>query len=364
MRRFIAAEAVRVTLWTVVLCLVVALVTALGPGTSAAANAHAQPQERAASGERPGGAASVSAERALEAKLRAARSRLRQDAQAVAELSMQLGAGLAPMGRMGPVVQIRGRAYGGPGAAVAVTDEHFGPGRLFFSRFGRGVVGLQVDPASGRKGARVLEVSPGGPADDAGIRPGDIIVAVNGARISGPETARQVLEHLGNIPPKRRVTLEVLRRGKTRDFELTTLPPFSVYVASSGPLGGGPMPPFAPMGAGRPGKVLVARRFGEPYLPALSAETAGMVLASLTPKLGSYFGTENGVLVLRAPSDDVFRLEDGDVILSIGGREPMNGAHATRILGTYGPGERLVLEVMRHRKRMTLKITLPKGASR
>lgn len=364
MKRFVAAEAVRVTLWTAVLCLVVVLVTALGPGTSAAAEAPVHPQFREASGSHSGVAPSEPSERVLEAKLRAARRRLRRDAQSVAELSMQLGAGAMVIGRMAPDMQIRDRAFAGTGGAVAVTAERFGPNRVFLSRFGRGVVGMQLDPASDRKGARVREVSPGGPADDAGVRAGDVIVAVNGARISGSDTARQVLEHLRNIPPRTRVMLKVLRHGKTRTFKLTTLPPFTVYVSSAGQPGGGPMPPFPPMHLGDHGRILLARRFGQPYLPALSAETAGMVLASLTPTLGSYFGTDSGVLVLRAPRDDVFRLEDGDVIVSIGGREPMNGAHATRILSTYGPGERLVLKIIRHRKRMALKITLPRPPAR
>lgn len=47
------------------------------------------------------------------------------------------------------------------------------------------------------------------------------------------------------------------------------------------------------------------------------------------------------------------------MILSIDGRKPRNGAHATRILGSYQPGERITLRIMRQKKPMSVTITLP-----
>ena len=82
-----------------------------------------------------------------------------------------------------------------------------------------------------------------------------------------------------------------------------------------------------------------------------------MELATLTPQLGRYFGTDKGVLVVRAPKD--FKLEDGDVILSIDGREPSSGSHATRILSSYQPGEKIAIKVMRQQKAVNLETTLP-----
>ena len=60
----------------------------------------------------------------------------------------------------------------------------------------------------------------------------------------------------------------------------------------------------------------------------LPGEFGGMELASITPKLGAYFGATDGVLVVQAPENDAFKLEDGDVIQSIDGRKPEDGAHA------------------------------------
>ncbi len=53
-----------------------------------------------------------------------------------------------------------------------------------------------------------------------------------------------------------------------------------------------------------------------------------MELASITPKLGAYFGASEGVLVVQAPQNAAFKLEDGDVIQTIDGRKPEDGAHA------------------------------------
>jgi S1-C subfamily serine protease len=81
--------------------------------------------------------------------------------------------------------------------------------------------------------------------------------------------------------------------------------------------------------------------------------------ASLTPGLGRYFGAEQGVLVVRAPADASLGLQDGDVIVTIGGREPENGRHAMRILRSYQPGEAVELKILRDRRAQTLNAKVP-----
>ena len=84
-----------------------------------------------------------------------------------------------------------------------------------------------------------------------------------------------------------------------------------------------------------------------------------MELASITPKLGAYFGVTEGVLVVQAPENDAFKLEDGDVLQAIDGRKPEDGGHALRILRSYKSGEKLNLTVLRQRKPVTLAVTMP-----
>ena len=50
------------------------------------------------------------------------------------------------------------------------------------------------------------------------------------------------------------------------------------------------------------------------------------------------------------------------MILAIDGREPASGSHATRILATYQPGEKLTLRVLRQHKTLDLETTLPERA--
>src|SRR5262245_3380225 len=107
----------------------------------------------------------------VEAQLQAARAKLQEAAREVAELSSQLNR---------PFMQ-RFSTFGG--------------------EFGRAIIGVQLDPAGGKEGARVLEVSPGGPAADAGIRAGDVIVAVNGTAVKGDDAAREIVKILRDAKP-------------------------------------------------------------------------------------------------------------------------------------------------------------------
>jgi len=98
---------------------------------------------------------------------------------------------------------------------------------------------------------------------------------------------------------------------------------------------------------------------GETPEPFTRRALRDMELATLTPGLGSYFGADKGVLVLRAPADGALRLEDGDVILAIDGRTPESGSHAARILGSYAAGEKITLRVLRQHKTLDLEMTMP-----
>jgi S1-C subfamily serine protease len=248
----------------------------------------------------------------LDAQLAAARKELEQAADEVARLSAELGT--ATIDRLKPL---------------------FEPGRA--------IVGVELDAGAGSAGARVREVSPGGPAAEAGIRPGDVIVAVNGTAVTGEQPERQVVTIMRDVKPDSRVTLRVLREGKAREFVVTA----------------------------RPGPVLFATTHGVPdvvYGAWPQLEGAFMLhrpfmdleLVTLTPRLGSYFGTDKGVLVVRAPGDSAaLKLEDGDVILAIDGRQPTSGSHAARILASYQPGEKLTLRVLRQHKTQELEATIP-----
>ena len=51
--------------------------------------------------------------------------------------------------------------------------------------------------------------------------------------------------------------------------------------------------------------------------------------------------------------------KEGDVILKIDGRKPSSVNHCMRILGSYQPGEKLVLNIMRDKQQETIEIEVP-----
>ena len=262
-------------------------------------------------------------------ELAKARAELDKAAQRVAELSMQLGRG---------------------------DGQNF-----FFVNEGgprRAMLGVQIDPASGKEGARLMSVSPGSAAEEAGLLKGDVIVSLDGKTIAGAANPnRAVVDYMRTVKPEQKVKVRVLRAGKNKDFVVSTRPmmamgmgpqTFNIAVPPGGAMGS------VMVGPG-PGPIPQIREFRH-FWPG---EFVGMELASITPKLGSYFGASEGVLVVQAPQDAAFKLEDGDVIQAIDGRKPEDGAHAMRILRSYKAGEKLNLSVLRQRKSLTLAITMP-----
>jgi serine protease Do len=257
-------------------------------------------------------AAEDSSQDDVEAQLKAARQKLEQAAHEVAELSTRLGKPLVDR------LMLMGE---GPGHAV---------------------IGVQLDPKDSTDGAHVHDVSPGGPAAEAGIRSGDVIVSVNGTDVKVGHPAAEVARLMRDVEPNAKVKIHVMRDSKPADFEVTARPVENAWAMPGMP----PHPgmPFYGVPPGFPG--------------GMHGPVAGMELATLTPQLGAYFGTDKGVLVLRAPRNAAFNLQDGDVILTIDGREPTSGSHATRILASYQAGEKVKLQVMRQRKRITVEATV------
>lgn len=218
--------------------------------------------------------------------------------------------------------------------------------------FPKAVLGLTV-PAGRRDtrddGAEVLSVSPGGGAAEAGLRAGDILTEINGKPMKrsgekGP--GDQVRATMREVNPEQKVSVRYLRDGKPATATVTAKAPsprtFNFHTAPVAAARAiGPFQHFAFMRAGG--------LFGDAELVAL------------TPKLGQYFGTDKGLLVVRAPGDARLKLEEGDVILDVDGRVPSSPSHALQILTSYESGEKLKLNVLRMKKRMTIDVTVPEG---
>lgn len=274
----------------------------------------------------------------LEAKLAAARLRLEAAAREVAELSGEL---------TGPIMQ-----------------DFF-----VMRREPRAIIGVGIDvERESKDGVPVQSVTPGGPAGDAGIKAGDVITSIDGkslGRDSSAQAASALVQHMREVKPGDKVKVEYRRDGKTLKAELVAETPNIKSFRFAGP---GPDRMFnVPVAPGAPGAMVAPMppmAFTRAFRGFGGHGLLDMELITLTPKLGQYFGTDKGVLVVRPPSDSELKLEEGDVIVDIDGRAPQNGAHALRILRSYQPGEKVAVNVLRNRKTVKVPYTLPKGADR
>lgn len=78
---------------------------------------------------------------------------------------------------------------------------------------GKAKLGKQLPPT----GAVVAELTPGGPAGKAGVRPGDVITDVNNQKVKG---ASDVVDYVSNQSIGARVTLRYLREGKQAESQV------------------------------------------------------------------------------------------------------------------------------------------------
>ena len=90
--------------------------------------------------------------------------------------------------------------------AIAAQLSH--SGRVTNSH--RAFLGIQVANADGGQGAAVYSVSAGGPADQAGLRPNDVITAIGGRAVVDQASLASALAAL---QPGRTVRIDVMRDG-------------------------------------------------------------------------------------------------------------------------------------------------------
>jgi S1-C subfamily serine protease len=80
------------------------------------------------------------------------------------------------------------------------------------------MLGVNIAGGSDRaEGVEIMGVSPSGPAERAGLRKGDVLIAVDGKplRRSGDRSAsRQLVEQMRGMPPGQKIKVDYLRDGK------------------------------------------------------------------------------------------------------------------------------------------------------
>jgi serine protease Do len=111
---------------------------------------------------------------------------------------------MAPLAPMGPMPRAKAWRY-------SFDDENFPR----VSRSPRAFLGVVTEKAD--KGARIEEVSEGSAAAKAGLREGDVITAVGGKPVSGPES---LMELIRARKPEEEVELNYLRDNKKKTVKV------------------------------------------------------------------------------------------------------------------------------------------------
>lgn len=285
--------------------------------------------------------------------------------------------------------------------------------RLAYTTTNRPVIGVILGDADD-VGIKVLGVSPDGPAEQAGIEAGDVIVAMGGRVLAAMDEEGNVRSGLNvalkEIKADEPVIVSVERGDQTLD--LTVIPevrePLTWRTVTRFP--------SAPPAPAEPGEVVTIERI---VIPEIDTEaiteqieqirieiderrdlieagrsghegheyeiefhelselgdfalhdaniwfglplTRGLQLAEIGPGLGDYFKTDRGVLVLKARADNDLQLEPGDVILQVGETEVGSPAEFMRSLREYEAGDELEIAIKRKRKDRLLKAVMPEN---
>lgn len=272
----------------------------------------------------------------LQARLEDAQGRLEQAAREVAELSARLT-------EDGLFMAIRGLEAIGPrpmlGVNVGTTPETTGPG------------------------VHILGVTPDGPADRAGLRSGDVMIAIDEEALVGSDGDERLSAYMKGVQAGQEVQVRYRRDGKEKTA--TVIPeemdPMRLVVGAPG--GRWELDLDSLESLKELEKLeeleLLADDHGFSFHAGFPGRWGALELVGLTPDLGEYFGAESGLLVVRSPDDEALGLRDGDVILAIDGREPTSPRHAMRILRSYEPGETISFSIIRSREKRTVKVELP-----
>ncbi|WIG54549.1 MAG: hypothetical protein OJF61_000335 [Rhodanobacteraceae bacterium] len=266
----------------------------------------------------------------------------------------------------------------------------------------RGMFGMAV--MSTDNGLRVDAVTPGGPAERAGIKAGDTITRIGGKPVGAH--GENALWHAEAGKP---IALAVDRGGKLHELHVTPerlqasdwealarqaelaadqataqvrSPEFQKQIQQSienamkgaeAARAGADVARTqaeAAREAAREGaaaaregaaaaREAAGRARGQAWIALRSAPWFGLNLAPLNPDLGSYFGTDRGALVLSRDGKQFPELQPGDVITAIGGQSVARPEDATRALRDAAKGKSITVALRRHGKPVMLTMTVP-----
>ena len=235
----------------------------------------------------------------------------------------------------------RAFAFAGRGAHIGITVEEL----------------ADADAKQAKGGVRVETVSPDGPADKAGIKPGDIITEFDGERVrSTMQFSRLVQE----TPPGRQIAVALSRGGQrvsvnvspesrsmSDDFGFRMLDVPRVPRAPRAVVPSTPRPPAPPEPFDLPGLFRFTNR-----------SRLGVTVEGVDDQLAEYFGVKEGLLVKSVAAESAAQkagIKAGDVITAINGSKVYDASDLNRALDRVESSGEFTAEIVRDKKPQSVK---------
>lgn len=195
-------------------------------------------------------------------------------------------------------------------------------------RVTRGRIGVVIQPVTKElaesfglpkpQGALVNSVEKGGPAEKAGIEPGDVILRFDGKAVTSSEDLPRIV---GGTKPGARAAVQVWRNKAARDLQVT--------VAEL-----------------QDDRTRQSRRGGKP--PATAPTQFGLTLSELTDARRNELKLEGGIVVENAQGAAARAgIRRGDIILSVNNQLVKSVEQFTQTMGQFEKGSIVALRVRR-----------------
>ncbi|MBU9630123.1 DegQ family serine endoprotease [Burkholderia multivorans] len=184
--------------------------------------------------------------------------------------------------------------------AMRVADQLKATGKVTRGRIAVAIGEVTKDVADSiglpkAEGALVSSVEPGGPADKAGVQPGDIILKFNGRAV---DTASDLPRMVGDTKPGTKATVTVWRKGQARDLPITIAETPSDTTAKADPRKNAPQKPRQSNALG-----LTVSDLSADQLKALKLKNGVQVDGVDGPAARA--GLQRGDIVLRVGDTDI-----------------------------------------------------------